>query len=180
MRHVLNSSPLVTSALSPARQRFVSQFSPGPRGGWPPPASRQLVVRKWPEQRQIFTPAMQSYRAFRPCRSSNEYAQPEPHGSGREPRGRARPAPCVPPVSVAPGRPKFTVAEVVQVAPNWALARTNSAGTVTVNATGAKALKRTRNSSSSRRAPTGRGRLLDTVSPRPIRRYDSNKLAQVD
>jgi uncharacterized protein (TIGR02246 family) len=33
---------------------------------------------------------------------------------------------------------KFTVAEVVQTAPNWALARTNSAGTVTVNATGAK------------------------------------------
>jgi uncharacterized protein (TIGR02246 family) len=33
---------------------------------------------------------------------------------------------------------KFTVAEVVQVAPNWAFARTNSAGTVTVNATGAK------------------------------------------
>jgi uncharacterized protein (TIGR02246 family) len=33
---------------------------------------------------------------------------------------------------------KFTVAEVVQVAPNWVFARTNSAGTVTVNATGAK------------------------------------------
>ncbi len=33
---------------------------------------------------------------------------------------------------------KFTVAEVVQVAPNWAFARTNSAGTVTVNATDAK------------------------------------------
>jgi uncharacterized protein (TIGR02246 family) len=33
---------------------------------------------------------------------------------------------------------KFTVAEVVQVAPNWAFARTNSAGTVIVNANGAK------------------------------------------
>ena len=33
---------------------------------------------------------------------------------------------------------KFTVAEVVQVTPNWAFARTNSAGTVTVNAIGAK------------------------------------------
>lgn len=33
---------------------------------------------------------------------------------------------------------KFTVAEVVQTAPNWAFARTNSAGTVTVNATGAR------------------------------------------
>ena len=33
---------------------------------------------------------------------------------------------------------KFTVAEVVQVAPEWAFARTNSAGTVTVNAAGAK------------------------------------------
>src|SRR5258708_7412854 len=33
---------------------------------------------------------------------------------------------------------KFKVAEVVQVAPDWALARTNSTGTVTVNATGAK------------------------------------------
>lgn len=33
---------------------------------------------------------------------------------------------------------KFAVAEVVQVAPNWAFARTNSTGTVTVNAAGAK------------------------------------------
>jgi uncharacterized protein (TIGR02246 family) len=33
---------------------------------------------------------------------------------------------------------KFTVAEVVQVAPEWAFARTHSAGTVTVNAAGAK------------------------------------------
>jgi uncharacterized protein (TIGR02246 family) len=33
---------------------------------------------------------------------------------------------------------KFTVAEVVQVAPDWAFARTSSAGTVTINATGAK------------------------------------------
>jgi uncharacterized protein (TIGR02246 family) len=33
---------------------------------------------------------------------------------------------------------KFTVAEVVQVAPEWAFARTNSAGTVTINAAGAK------------------------------------------
>jgi uncharacterized protein (TIGR02246 family) len=33
---------------------------------------------------------------------------------------------------------KFNVAEVVEIAPNWAFARTNSAGTVTVNATGAK------------------------------------------
>jgi uncharacterized protein (TIGR02246 family) len=33
---------------------------------------------------------------------------------------------------------KFNVAEVVQVAPEWAFARTNSAGNVTVNATGAK------------------------------------------
>lgn len=33
---------------------------------------------------------------------------------------------------------KFNVAEVVQVALEWAFARTNSAGNVTVNATGAK------------------------------------------
>ena len=33
---------------------------------------------------------------------------------------------------------KFNVAEVVQVAPEWAFARTNSAGNVTINATGAK------------------------------------------
>lgn len=33
---------------------------------------------------------------------------------------------------------KFNVAEVVQVAPEWAFARTNSVGNVTVNATGAK------------------------------------------
>ncbi len=31
---------------------------------------------------------------------------------------------------------KFVVAEVHQIAPDWAIARTNSAGTVTVNATG--------------------------------------------
>jgi uncharacterized protein (TIGR02246 family) len=33
---------------------------------------------------------------------------------------------------------KFNVAEVVEIAPNWVFARTNSAGTTTVNATGAK------------------------------------------
>jgi uncharacterized protein (TIGR02246 family) len=33
---------------------------------------------------------------------------------------------------------KFDVAEVVQVAPEWVFARTNSAGNVTVNATGAR------------------------------------------
>jgi uncharacterized protein (TIGR02246 family) len=32
---------------------------------------------------------------------------------------------------------KFNVAEVIEVAPNWAFARTNSAGTVRVHATGA-------------------------------------------
>jgi uncharacterized protein (TIGR02246 family) len=30
----------------------------------------------------------------------------------------------------------FNVAEVIQIAPDWAIARTNSAGTATVNATG--------------------------------------------
>ena len=33
---------------------------------------------------------------------------------------------------------KFSVAEVVEMAPNWVFARTNSAGTTTINATGAK------------------------------------------
>jgi len=33
---------------------------------------------------------------------------------------------------------KFDVAEVVEMAPNWVFARTNSAGTVTVHATSAK------------------------------------------
>jgi uncharacterized protein (TIGR02246 family) len=33
---------------------------------------------------------------------------------------------------------KFNVAEIVEIAADWAFARTNSAGTVTVNATGAK------------------------------------------
>jgi uncharacterized protein (TIGR02246 family) len=33
---------------------------------------------------------------------------------------------------------KFQVAEVAEIAPDWAFARTNSAGTVTVHATGAK------------------------------------------
>jgi uncharacterized protein (TIGR02246 family) len=32
---------------------------------------------------------------------------------------------------------KFTVAEIVEMAPDWAFARTNSAGTITLNATGA-------------------------------------------
>jgi ketosteroid isomerase-like protein len=31
---------------------------------------------------------------------------------------------------------KFTIAEVVQMAPDWAFVRTNSAGTTTVHATG--------------------------------------------
>lgn len=35
-------------------------------------------------------------------------------------------------------RVKFNVAEVIQVAPDWAFARTNSAGNATVNATSAK------------------------------------------
>jgi uncharacterized protein (TIGR02246 family) len=33
---------------------------------------------------------------------------------------------------------KFNVAEVVEIAPNWVFARTNSPGTTTINATGAK------------------------------------------
>jgi ketosteroid isomerase-like protein len=33
---------------------------------------------------------------------------------------------------------KFSLAEVVEMAPNWVFARTNSAGTVTVHATGTK------------------------------------------
>jgi uncharacterized protein (TIGR02246 family) len=33
---------------------------------------------------------------------------------------------------------KFNVAEVVEMAPNWVFARTNSAGRTTINATGAK------------------------------------------
>ena len=33
---------------------------------------------------------------------------------------------------------KFSLAEVVEMAPNWVFARTNSAGTVTIHATGAK------------------------------------------
>ena len=33
---------------------------------------------------------------------------------------------------------KFEIVEIVQVAPNWAFARTNSAGNVTLDATGAK------------------------------------------
>jgi uncharacterized protein (TIGR02246 family) len=33
---------------------------------------------------------------------------------------------------------KFNIAEIVEIAPDWAFARTNSAGTVIINATGAK------------------------------------------
>ena len=33
---------------------------------------------------------------------------------------------------------KFNLAEIVAIAPDWAFARTNSAGTTTINATGAK------------------------------------------
>jgi len=32
---------------------------------------------------------------------------------------------------------KFTIAEIVEMTPDWAFARTNSAGTITLNATGA-------------------------------------------
>ena len=33
---------------------------------------------------------------------------------------------------------KFNIAEIVAIAPDWAFARTNSAGTTTINATGSK------------------------------------------
>jgi len=33
---------------------------------------------------------------------------------------------------------KFNIAEIVAIAPDWAFARTNSAGTTTINSTGAK------------------------------------------
>jgi ketosteroid isomerase-like protein len=33
---------------------------------------------------------------------------------------------------------KFNIAELVEMSPEWAFVRTNSAGTITVNATGAK------------------------------------------
>jgi uncharacterized protein (TIGR02246 family) len=33
---------------------------------------------------------------------------------------------------------KFNIAEIVEITPGWAFARTNSAGTTTINATGAK------------------------------------------
>jgi uncharacterized protein (TIGR02246 family) len=61
---------------------------------------------------------------------------------------------------------KFNIAEVVEVAPGWAFARTNSAGTVTVNARRArKAPKRTKSSSFSGKARMTGGRSRGTASP---------------
>ncbi len=53
---------------------------------------------------------------------------------------------------------KFNIAEVRQVAPDWAIARTNSAGTATVKATGHR---RPGSQPGALRIPEDRGRLED-------------------
>ena len=64
---------------------------------------------------------------------------------------------------------KFGIAEIKQLAPDWAFARTNSAGTVKVNSTGEVAQKPTRNSSSFRRS-AAIGRSLVIVFRPPTHR----------
>jgi uncharacterized protein (TIGR02246 family) len=65
---------------------------------------------------------------------------------------------------------KFDVAEVVQMAPDWAFARTNSTGTVIVNATGVKNAERTKNYLFSQELTMARGRSRATASPPSIHR----------
>jgi ketosteroid isomerase-like protein len=74
-------------------------------------------------------------------------------------------------------RVKFNVAEAVEMAPDWAIARTNSAGRSRFTGRERRAPKRTRSSSFSGRTPTGGGRSRATASPPPIRRRSSKSIA---
>jgi ketosteroid isomerase-like protein len=62
---------------------------------------------------------------------------------------------------------KFTIAELVVMAPTWAYVRTNSAGTTDHRSEG-RPQKRTRSFSSSRRIAVESGGSLDIASHRPI------------
>jgi uncharacterized protein (TIGR02246 family) len=66
---------------------------------------------------------------------------------------------------------KFNVAEVVEMAPDWAFARTNSAGTVTVNATGAKSAEANQELFIFRKGTNGRWKIarysFSTTNPPP-------------
>ena len=63
---------------------------------------------------------------------------------------------------------KFSVAEVVEMAPNWVFARTNSAGTTTINATGAKSAEANQELFIFGKGATGAGKSRATASPAPI------------
>jgi len=65
---------------------------------------------------------------------------------------------------------KFTIAELVVMAPSWAYVRTNSAGTTTIIRPAGRRRKPTRSSSSSGRATTGSGASPATASRPPTRR----------
>jgi len=68
---------------------------------------------------------------------------------------------------------KFTIAEIVELAPDWAFARTNSAGATTDHASGIKSAEGTRNCSFSRKIVTVPGGSQDTASRRRTRRAAS-------
>jgi uncharacterized protein (TIGR02246 family) len=66
---------------------------------------------------------------------------------------------------------KFNVAEVVEMAPDWAFARTNSSGTVMINATGAKTAEANQELFVFRRSTDGRWKIarysFSTINPPP-------------
>ena len=69
----------------------------------------------------------------------------------------------------------FHVAEVVELTPEWAFARTTSTGMIKVNATGTRSPRPTRNCSFSRRQSLGPGRSPGTAFPSSTR-LRSNEL----
>jgi ketosteroid isomerase-like protein len=73
---------------------------------------------------------------------------------------------------------KFIIAEVVQMAPDWAFVRTNSAGIVKINAAGATSDEAIRNFSFSGKKQAANGRSPATASPAPTRRRSSKAMAR--
>ena len=67
---------------------------------------------------------------------------------------------------------KFNVAEVVEVASDWAFARTNSAGTATLNATGARSTEANQELFVFRKGPDGKWKIarycFSTTNPAHI------------
>jgi ketosteroid isomerase-like protein len=68
-------------------------------------------------------------------------------------------------------RVKFNLAEIVEMSPEWAFARTNSAGTNTVNATGARSAEANQELFIFRKGPDGAWKIarysFSTTNPAP-------------